>query len=193
MKTWYALYTKPHCERQVERALEAKGIESFFPAMPVASPRRGRPLFRPFFPCYLFAYTDLEVVGVSCLNWIPGMRHLVTFGNVPATLDERVIARIRAHLAQPHAMDAQGEFLQSGDRVLITAGPLRDIEAVFDKRLSASGRVRVLVDLLRRWTPVEMQADDLRRVAPVPKTGRHASERERVRRALAGKDRNGGI
>ncbi len=189
MQAWYTLYTKPHCERQVEQALDAKGIETYFPVMPAAAPRRGRPLFRPFFPCYLFAHTDLKVVGVSALNWTPGMRHLVMFGNTPASVDECVIARIREHLAQPHVMDGHGELLQAGDRVIITAGPLRDIEAVFDKRLSAAGRVRVLINLLQRWTPVEMETDALRRVTTGRTNSRLAAERERRRqeRSRAGR------
>ncbi len=164
MQQWYALYTKPHCERQVEGALSAKGIETFFPSMPVLTPRRGRSPIRPFFPCYLFARFDLQAVGVSRVNWTPGMRHLVMFGGLPACVQESVIERIRAHLEQPHAMDEQGEFLQPGDHVIITSGPLRDIEAVFDKRLSAAGRVRVLVQLLERWTRCDVEASTLRRL-----------------------------
>lgn len=166
MQSWYALYTKPHCERQVERKLTADGIETFFPVLPVASPRKGRPAFRPFFPCYLFAHVDLEFVGISRLNWIPGMRHIVMFGGVPANVESVLIERIREHLAQPHAMDTQGELLAHGDRVRITSGPLGDIDAVFDKRLSATGRVRVLVQLLQRWTPVEVDATILKKQSP---------------------------
>ncbi len=174
----------------MEQALESKGIQTYFPVMPAATARRGRPLFRPFFPCYLFAYTDLKVVGISALNWTPGMRHLVMFGSTPATVDECVIARIRAHLAQPHAMDEHGELLQSGDRVVITAGPLRDIEAVFDKRLSAAGRVRVLVNLLQRWTPVEMETDALRRVSRAAREPRRSADRKDGHRARASARRN---
>ncbi len=164
MQQWYTLYTKPHCEQQVEGALTAKGIEIFFPSMAVLAPRRGRSPIRPFFPCYLFARVDLEAVGISALNWTPGMRHVVMFGGLPARVEEAVVDRIREHLNQPHAMDEQGEFLQAGDHVMIMSGPLRDIEAVFDKRLSASGRVRVLVQLLERWTTCETEASALRRL-----------------------------
>ncbi len=169
MPSWYALYTKPHCERQVESALAAKEIEVYFPSVPVAAPRRGRPAVRPFFPCYLFANVDLEIVGMSRLNWMPGMRHVVMFGGVPAPVEGAVIERIRQHLSQPHAMDNVGEILEHGDRVLVTAGPLQDIEAVFDKRLSAAGRVRILVQLLQRWTAVDLEADTLRRLSPFAK------------------------
>ncbi len=164
MQYWYALYTKPHSERQVEGALTAKGIDTFFPSMRVLAPRRGRSPVRPYFPCYLFARIDLEAIGLSAINWTPGMRHLVMFGGLPARVQDIVIDRIRGHLQQPHAMDEQGEFLQSGDHVTITSGPLQDIEAVFDKRLSAAGRVRVLVQLLERWTACEIEATSLRRM-----------------------------
>ena len=169
MPSWYVLYTKPRSERQVEATLAAEGIETYFPVMPAIAPRRGRSPVRPFFPCYLFARFDLDAVGLSHINWTPGMRHLVAFGDTPARVDDSVIARIRQHLAQEHAMDRQGEILERGDRVVIITDPLRDVEAIFDKRLSATGRVRVLIQFLQRWTPVEVDAAALHRVSPYSK------------------------
>ncbi len=174
MTSWYTLYTKPHCERQVEGALGAQAIETYFPSMPVVTPRPGRSPIRPFFPCYLFARVDLDAVGVSRLNWTPGVRRVVMFGGLPARVEDTVIARIREHLTQPHAMDEQGEFLQPGDRVVITSGPMQDVEAVFDKRLSAAGRVRVLIQLLERWTAVEMEAVSLHKLPARQKVFRPA-------------------
>ncbi|MBI4787119.1 MAG: hypothetical protein HY782_08755 [Chloroflexi bacterium] len=164
MQDWYVLYTKPRSEAQVGARLDADGIESYFPVMPVAAPRRGRSRVRPFFPCYLFAHFDLDAVGVSHINWMPGMRHLVTFGGIPAHVDGAVIARIRQHLDRALVMDVQGEILEHGDRVVITAGAFQDIEAVFDRRLSATGRVRVLVEFLRRTTVVEIEAGALKKL-----------------------------
>lgn len=169
---WYVLYTKPHSEQQVVAGLAADGIQTYFPTIPVATPRRGRPAVRPFFPCYLFVNVDLESVGISRLNWTPGVRRLVMFGGIPSQVDEGVIARLRTHLSQPHVIDHDGEMLERGDKVIITSGPLQDIEAVFDKRLSANGRVRVLVELLQRWTPVEIEADALHRISPFAKAPR---------------------
>ncbi len=50
----------------------------------------------------------------------------------------------------------------SGDHLGTPAG----LEAVFDKRLSAAGRVRVLVQLLQRWTVVDVDAMALRKLPP---------------------------
>jgi transcription antitermination factor NusG len=46
--------------------------------------------------------------------------------------------------------------LERGDRVRIVSGPLRDLDAVFDKPLSQADRVRILVDVVGRMTPVNI-------------------------------------
>ena len=46
--------------------------------------------------------------------------------------------------------------LRQGDRVRIRTGPLRDLEAVFDQPLSPKERVRILLNVLGRMTPVEI-------------------------------------
>jgi transcriptional antiterminator RfaH len=164
MENWHVLYTKPHCENQVTGALTAAGIETYLPVMPVVSPRRGRAAVRPFFPCYLFAHVDLKQVGVSRLNWMPGMRHLVTFGGVAARVDQSIIIGIRDHLTQPHVMDVHGEVLERGDHVVITTGPMQGIEALFNRQLSAAGRVQVLIQVLERWTACEIDAIAVRKL-----------------------------
>lgn len=168
MQYWYALNTKPRKERQVESFLRGRGIEVYFPTIP--APRRSRSFQeRAFFPNYLFAKTDLEAVGLWTLHYAPGMRGVVMFGGIPSRVDLRVIAALRARLANVDVVDVLGEALGPGDRVVVTAGPLAEWEAVFDRRLSAQGRVRVLIHLLKRWTPVELQADMLKKTGGMPR------------------------
>jgi hypothetical protein len=50
-----------------------------------------------------------------------------------------------------------------GDRVVITAGPLRDVEAIFDRTLSPSGRVCVLIRMLERLCRAEVHVSGLQR------------------------------
>jgi len=165
---WHALHTKPHKERQVESFLQGRGIEVYFPTIP--APKRSRSSReRAFFPSYLFARVDLDAVGLWTVHYAPGMRGVVMFGGVPARVDASVIATLHARLAQVDVVDSLGAALNPGDRVVITAGPLAELEAVFDRRLSPDGRVRVLTRLLQRWTPVEIEADALRRTSKLPR------------------------
>lgn len=157
MLSWYALHTKPNSERLVCGILLARGIEPYLPLwQPSLAGRAKRP--RPFLPCYLFAQTDLEVTGLSTLQYLPGVRRLIFAGDQPARVDPGVIERIRVRLGELEkaVTDVNGEPLMRGDRVAITAGPFQGFDAIFDKRLASGERVRLLIDFLQKRTPLEI-------------------------------------
>ena len=176
MQQWYALHAKPHKERQVESFLAAQGMQVYFPSVPVPH-RRGRPAVRAFFPRYLFVNTDIDQVGVWTLHYTPGATGVVMFGGVPARIDESVIEALRTRLARVDPatssgqaiVDDRGEIIEPGDRVAVKSGPLAEFQAVFDRRLSAAGRVRVLIHLLQRWTAVELEAGALEKTSGLPR------------------------
>jgi transcriptional antiterminator RfaH len=167
VQNWYALNSKPRCEKYVQAGLAARGIESYLPLWRVQQPRGQPAMARPFFPSYLFARVDLETKGLSSLIYIPGLRRVVFCGDRPAVVDQAVIDRIRERLAEMEASpaDAVGEPLAHGDRVAITGGPFEGFEAVFDRRLSSSQRVRVLIDFLERQVPCEIEPELVRKQA----------------------------
>lgn len=148
----------------MEAFLRGRGIEVYFPTIPAPTSSRTSGE-RAFFPSYLFAHVDLPAVGLWTLHYAPGVRGVVMFGGIPARVDDGIIARLKERLANVDVVDTLGDALNSGDRVVITQGPFADFEAVFDKRLSADGRVRVLLEFLRRTTPVEVDARVLRKIS----------------------------
>lgn len=176
MQHWYALHTKPHKERQVETFLATRGMQVFFPSLPVPH-RRGRPAVCAFFPRYLFVNADIDQVGLWSLHYTPGTIGVVMFGGVPARVDDRVIAALQQKLARVDLagsssqaiVDDAGEIIEPGDRVAVKTGPLAEFQAVFDRRLSAAGRVRVLIYLLQRWTAVELEAGALEKSRGLPR------------------------
>lgn len=155
---WYVLYTKPNQEHQVSRFLSARGLETYLPEVPVLS-RQGKPVGRaPFFPCYLFAHFDpLEQAAVA-VPWTPGLRYLVSFGQVPARVDERLIARLQERLGGEQGLEFARGGLKHGDPVRVVDGPFRDFDAVFDSHLSSGERVRILLQVLGRSVRVEIDA-----------------------------------
>jgi len=165
MKHWYALYTEPQMEQRVSAILQAKGMETYLPTIPVYKGRRQTEKSRAFFSCYLFARMDFGAVGYSSVAWTPGLRRIVSFGGQPTVVRDEVIDMIRHRLERMEVSGysvAQG--FKSGDRVLIKSGPLRDLEAVFDKSLSSSDRAKVLVDVLGRLTVCEIELSCLEKV-----------------------------
>jgi transcriptional antiterminator RfaH len=114
---------------------------------------------RPYFPGYLFVNVDLELTGVSTLNWMPFASGLVSFDGSPAVVSEAVISSLRQRIGD--ILDAQDELfnsIKSGDKVLIQAGPLQGFEAIFDVRLPGKERVQLLLKLLN-GRQVRLQVD----------------------------------
>ncbi len=117
----------------------------------------------PFFSCYLFVRVDPSN-GLSSLRWTPGLRRVVSFGDQPALVDERVISFIKQRLAHIRESRWTSYRFKPGDRVAITSGPLRDLEAIFHQELSSGDRAKILVDILGRWTPCEVEIDHLQKI-----------------------------
>ncbi len=145
---WYALYTKPHAERQVVTALMARGIEVYLPTLKVWRARRRQVEEEAFFACYAFARLDWDDVGVSAVSWTPGLRSVVSSDGQPTPVVEEVIDYIRARLTTLPVAGARR--LEPGDRVRIKQGPFKDLDAVFEGHLSSLDRAQVLVEVLGR-------------------------------------------
>ena len=166
MQRWLTLYAKPHKEMQVSELLTAKGVEVYLPTVHKYVLRRRRKEATPFFPCYLFARIDSNSHQYLSLPWTPGLRSIVKFGGKVVWVPDEIITRIREKL--PH-LEQSGYFnsnkFHPGDVVRITAGPLKDLDAIFDRNLSKQGRVKVLLDMLGRLTSCEVASDWLEKIS----------------------------
>lgn len=162
---WYTLYTKPRRETQVYQYLAGVSeVEAFYPYLTVkpANPRSSR--IRPYFPGYLFVRADLEAVGESLLQWIPGAHGIVRFGGEPAVVPEHLIYIIKQQIERLRA-DTRllSTDLRQGELVEITEGAFAGYEAIFDMQLSGQDRVQVLLAWLGQQIRVQVSAHALRR------------------------------
>ena len=158
MTTWLALYTKPYKERQVRDLLRAQDIETYLPEITVQ--RYGGTKKKPFFPRYLFARVDPQSPTLLDVRWTPGLTYIVRVGDRPVPVPDQVIEHIRRRLEHMGTLKPEDRF-KEGDHVRITRGPLEGLDAVFDRRLSAEGRVRIFLQLVNRLVAAEVDAEDL--------------------------------
>lgn len=178
MEHWYALYTKPRKEHQVNAYLQGQGVVTYLPSLPRKTRRRDRTERVAYFPCYMFARLDFDTTARSAVAWMPGVRRIVGGGEQPAPVPDEMVDLIRERLAEKEKASEQktsyGDFRQ-GDRVRIVSGPLHDLDAVFDRAASAAERVRVLLEVMGRMTSVEVDVADIKKTytpkTPAPKRG----------------------
>ncbi|MFN8454758.1 MAG: transcription termination/antitermination NusG family protein [Anaerolineae bacterium] len=165
MKRWYALYTKPNAEYQVATALQRQALEIYLPEIKDPKSSQGRQSI-PFFPCYLFLKVDFEAVGLSQVQWIPGLRRVLTFGDQPAPVSNTVIDLIQHKLGEIKANgDRPIHTFKPGDTVRITDGPFQDILAIFEGSTTPSQRVQVLLNILGHPSRMQINVTDLEKAA----------------------------
>lgn len=145
---WYALSTKPRQEELADRNLQRLGVETFYPQLREnrVVRRRRQTTVGPLFPGYLFVRFDAER-QYRAVNFAQGVRKLLTFGDEFATVDEAVIAALRGRLEDGY-VTLRPAPLAPGQRVRISDGPFSGLEAIFERDMSGSERVVVLLRTL---------------------------------------------
>jgi transcriptional antiterminator RfaH len=152
---WYVVSTKPRREEFAATQLAQRAIDVFLPRIVLS--RRGESLVRPLFPGYLFAHIALHEHGAR-VTWTPGVRRLVTFDDEPPPVPDSAIEFLRSQIGAGGLIVARPRPLPVGRRVRVTNGPLSGLVGIIEDPPDARGRVRVLMDILRRQTRVSVDA-----------------------------------
>ena len=149
MIRWYVLHCKPRKEQFVYEQLLIRNIEVFFPCNLSKDTNRRKAKPEAFFPGYIFVHTDLDQIGITSLQWLPGVIDLVKFGGIPAHVPDSLIHAIQSKIKRRN--NVSGDFVEKikpGDSVKIIDGPLTGYKAIFDSRLSGGARASVLLHLI---------------------------------------------
>ena len=166
MPEWYAVQTKPHKEFMVRDALQRiASVDAFLPTLCVnpVNPRARK--IRPFFPGYLFLRADLAQVGLSPIQWTPGLVRVLGTDGQPHPIPNHVIQAIRSRVVEVQESEARGGGrFRHGDLVRVTRGPFEGFEGMFDTRLGSKTRARILVEFLGRVTAAEVDVRNLEEV-----------------------------
>ncbi|WP_432697782.1 transcription/translation regulatory transformer protein RfaH [Marinobacterium sp. YM272] len=146
---WYVVQAKPGQTARAQQELENQGFDLFVPWISVEKVKRGKRVTEeePLFPGYLFIWlSEMES------NWRPirstrGVARIITFGNKPAIVPAQVVEALRSKLR----CDKEPEHrLEKEQKIEITEGPFRGLEAVF-MQYDGEQRAFVLLELLGKW------------------------------------------
>ena len=155
---WYALWTHSHCEQLVRDQLAAKGFETFFPKIATWSRRAGirHRIQTPMFSGYLFVRDQLTDRRYTELLGARGLVCVLSNGDGRlAAIPDIEIDAIRA-LVHSNFQAVPHPYLQAGQRVRITDGPLADVEGILIDRHAGKGLLVLSVHLFQRSVAVEV-------------------------------------
>jgi transcription elongation factor/antiterminator RfaH len=162
---WYVVQTKPANEERVKGNLLNQEIETFLPLLGTYeySNRGMVQRVKPLFASYLFARLDL-LLHYYKVKYTRGVSKILGSGDGPIPISEKVIETIKARIGEDDLVKLEDDF-NEGDLVQVTSGPLKDLVGVFQKRMSARGRVKILLSLIGVDVPVQLSKWQIKRVA----------------------------
>jgi len=163
MTRWYALYVKHQHEKRVQGYLQDRGYEAWLPLFRTRRrwTRVVREIELPLFPHYVFcrfeAAAKLPILQTPAVKAIVGSRE-------PTPIEDFEINSLKAVVGSglnptPHP------FLQIGQIVHVTSGPLAGTRGILERTVKGSHRLVLSVSLLHRAVAVEI---DTEYVMPVP-------------------------
>jgi transcriptional antiterminator RfaH len=162
---WYVIQTKPANEHRVDAHLSGQQITVFLPMLETFHYLRGKmiPRIKPLFPNYLFARLDICVAYYK-VRWTRGVHKILGNGSEPLPISETVIQTLRQRTGENNVVRLDDD-LEKGSLVQFTCGPFKDLMGIFDKKMSAGGRVRILLSLIGVDVSVQVSRHQIKKVA----------------------------
>jgi transcriptional antiterminator RfaH len=144
---WYAVQTKARQEDLAVLNLNRYGIQTLNPKLQETKLVKGetRTVIKPLFPGYIFSRFDLAT-SMRAVKYAHGVRGIVTFGEKPTPVDDEIIAIIETRM-RDGVVRIEPTF-QPGDQVLVESGPLRGFVGIFERQMSGTERVVILLEAI---------------------------------------------
>jgi transcriptional antiterminator NusG len=167
MKQWYAVHTYSGYEQKAKAALEerikALGKEDQFgevlvPAEKVVELVKGRKKTssRMIFPGYIFVNMDLNDDTWHIVKSTPKVTGFVGDATKPEPVPESEVRGITDQMAEGAARPKPKVLFEVGENVKVVDGPFADFNGTVEEVKADKGKLRVLISIFGRATPVEL-------------------------------------
>lgn len=174
-QSWYCARTKPKHEHIAAANLRKNlNLEVFHPRLRFERATK-RGLVRtvePLFPCYIFTRCVIEE-SLNDIKHCSGISSLVHFGGRIPKVADSIIEELQECFETEDTMTVE-QSLAPGDEVTVADGAFCGMRAFVLRTMPARKRVQILLDVLGRPTPVEvdrnwvvLSQDSLADLAPV--------------------------
>lgn len=171
--SWYVVHTTSGHEIRVAETLrqrvetmglENKVFELLVPTQDRVIIRQGRKatIKEKIFPGYLLVKMDMDDATWLAVRTTPGITGFVGAGKTPTPLSALEVSNIQKFVAAP-AKRFKTRFTKS-EAVKITDGPFTDFLGTIEDIDEEKGKVKVLVSIFGRETPVELDLLQIQKV-----------------------------
>ena len=166
-KQWYVVHTYSGYEHKAKAALEervrALGKQDQFgeilvPAEKVVELVKGRKKTssRKFFPGYILVNMELNDETWHIVKSTPKVTGFVGGATQPAPISETEVREITHQMEEGAVKPKPKVLFEEGEQVKVVDGPFSDFNGVVEEVKPDKGKLRVLISIFGRATPVEL-------------------------------------
>jgi transcription antitermination factor NusG len=128
MANWYAVYTRPECEKKVADELTRKKIENYCPIVKVVNQwsDRKKGIYKPLFTSYVFV--RLSSKELTQIRMIDGVINMVYWLGKPAVVRDIEIDMMKRFLSEHPSVELEKTTVNVNEIVRIVKGSLIESE-----------------------------------------------------------------
>jgi transcriptional antiterminator NusG len=164
-KKWYIVHTYSGHEAKAKKALleraktfgfEADFDEILIPEENVVEVVKGekRTARRKFFPGYILVHMNLTDETWHIVKETPRITGFVGGGDKPTPISDEAVANMTAQMKEGAEKPKPRIVFEQGESVRVTNGPFANFNGYVDEVLADKEKVRVMVQVFGRATPV---------------------------------------
>lgn len=164
---WYAVHTYSGCEHIAQKSLQemvkVRKMGEYFgdillPSENVVEMVKGakRTSSRKFFPGYLLVHMVLTDDTWHLVKGIPKITGFIGSGGRPSPISEEEVAKITRQIKEGIVKPKPRVIFEKGESVRVCDGPFSSFNGIVEDVKPEKGKVRVLVSIFGRNTPVEL-------------------------------------
>jgi len=149
-RSWHLIQCKPREEQRAKNNLENQGYSVFLPEINQSkkTPNGYIEVKTALFAGYIFIDLDGERDNWAPIRSTRGVSKIVSFGLQAAVVPTVVIETLKRQSIYRNEIKVYP--FTKGEKVTITSGPFKDLDAIFDLRNNQE-RAWVFIELMGKW------------------------------------------
>jgi len=172
---WYIIHTYSGFEQKVKSAIleraKARGLDQYIanvlvPTETVEEMVKGerRLSSRKFYPGYVLVQMEMNDETWHLVKDTPKVTGFIGSKEEPVAIPEEDAAKIIFQMQEGVLRPKPKIKFETGDKVQVTEGPFANFTGVVDEVKADRGRVRVMISVFGRPTPVELEFTQLEKI-----------------------------
>ena len=167
-KRWYVIHTQTGHEERVKTTLEGRAerfslkekiTQVLIPTEKVSEIKAGKKKIstRKFFPGYVLVEMELNDETWYLVKNTPGVSGFIGSGRKPLPLKDAEVAGIIKQTEEKKEKPTPKVIFEKGESVRVKEGPFVNFNGTIDEVNPNKGKLKVLVAIFGRTTPVELE------------------------------------